>query len=311
MSVELEWKEKYRPNCLDDLIVDDKTLDQLRNYFKKRTFPSSTFAGVQGIGKTTIARLAIKELNAIPLFINASKNNNIDTVRGQITEFTESQVPDGVLKIVLLDEVDGFASEQAWKALRGHIEECADDTRFILTCNYPEKIPSPIVSRCNIMNFTAPNRKIFDRLLYILEQENIKLSKDDKKHIIHIIKTLHPDIRTMISHLERCCVSGEFVYIDPEIALRERDKIISFVLDNLKDHKKCRKYLIENETKFDKDYIALAGQLFDRIYDSSTNVDEILFVSDRICRMHQVTQPEIEFSSMIIELGKLKDEKRS
>jgi len=302
MNIELEWKEKWRPNCLADLAVDDNTMKSLQGFFAKDTFSSCTFAGLQGIGKPTIAKIIIKELKVVPLIINASINNNIDTVRGQINDFTESVAMDGAMKIVLLDEVDGFASEHAWRALRGHIEECSDDTRFILTCNFPERIPAPILSRCPVMNISSPQKKIFERLLYILKMENIKLSKVHKKHIIHIIKKLFPDIRAMVSHIELCCVTGEFIYIDPAEAQKSQDVIISYILENIKDPRKCRKYLIKNETKFEHDYIKLAGRLYDRFFEDF-NADALLFIGDRICRMHQVSQPEIEFSSMIIELG--------
>lgn len=298
--LEYQWEEKWRPTELKDLTVNNDTIDMIQGFINQKKFPNCTLGGHQGIGKTTIAKIVCNELNAVTLFINASIKRGIDTVRNEISEFTESIALDEQMKIVILDEVDGF-SQDAWQSLRGHIEECADDTRFILTCNYPDKILPPVLSRCKPINISSSPKDILKRLLYILEQENIKINDNDKKNVIGIIREHFPDVRSMIGHIEMCSINGKFQFVEFTNS-GDKEMVVKYILDNIKDHKKCRKYWIENETKFNRDYIDLAGLL----YNTLSNGTEMDLVANHLRWINTVLDKDIEFSYMISKLGEMR-----
>ena len=144
------WVEQYRPNDVDGYVFrDDTQREQVKQWIKEGSIPHLLFSGAAGIGKTTLAKLLITglEIDQYDLLeLNASRENNVDTVRERITSFV-STMPFGKFKIVLLDEAD-YLSPNAQAALRGVMETYADTARFVLTCNYPHKIIPAIHSRC-------------------------------------------------------------------------------------------------------------------------------------------------------------------
>ena len=194
--------EKYRPVSVDDFICDEGTKNTILGILKDPSaLPHLLMASsVPGTGKTSLAKLIVKNLNADCLYLNASDERGIDVVRGKIMEFakTVSFNPDSP-KIVHLDEADGLTRD-AQQILRNVMEEYAFNCRFILTCNNYNKIIEPIRSRCKELQFTNPPKDIIaKRLLQICEVENIKL---DKKTINKIIEAYYPDIRSMVKTLD-------------------------------------------------------------------------------------------------------------
>ena len=211
---EFIWVEKYRPQRIDDLILDDKIKSRLKEFLNTQSnllFSSRT----PGLGKTSIANAIIKEGGFESLFLNASLEKGIDVLRGSVASFASTSSFNGKKKIVILDEIDNM-TEQAQSALRGFIEEFSINCCFIATCNYINKIIEPVRNRFEIFDFdkmvfdTQSNvKEIYERLEFILKNEKIEY---DNSNILQIIKENYPSIRGCIMSLQRNCVNGKLQY---------------------------------------------------------------------------------------------------
>lgn len=203
------WVEKYRPSKLDGYVFrDDHQKQQVQSWVKKKSIPHLLFSGNAGIGKTTLAKILFNELEVNPydiLEINASRTNSVEDVRDNITNFVQ-MIPFGDFKVVLLDEAD-YLSINAQAALRGLMEEYHTTARFILTCNYPNKIIPALHSRCqgfhiekvDITEFTA-------RVATILVEENIEFDLDT---LDTFVKATYPDLRKCINMTQMNSVEGK------------------------------------------------------------------------------------------------------
>jgi len=299
-----EWVYKYRPKTLDDLIIKKETRDLFKSYLDKETFLNCTLYGKQGIGKTSVAEIVI---NTIPdctyLFVNASDEGGINTIRDKVTEFTQF-VGYSKTKVVVLDEVNGL-SNKAQDALRTLIHTSIDDTRFILTTNYISKLIDPIQSRCIPINITPPPKDIFKRLLYILKEENIKYTKEDLEvGLKEIVKENYPDIRAMIKNLEICCqIDNMFIYrkYNKKESITE---LIAFIKKNMSGQVKCRKQWLEKQTEFDNDYQILAGEMYNSY---SKNPEKMHIIAQYLRDMPNVLDQEIQFNDMIYTLNQLNE----
>ncbi len=294
------WELKYRPTKLDDLVLAPETRQIFEEYLKKETFMNCTLYGQAGIGKTCLAELIQKAIpDSTRLFINASAENKIEVVRNKIKVFTERRGFGG-LKFVILDEMNRMTTD-AQESLRTLILNCIDDTRFILTTNRLDAVIEPIQSRCKPILIKHPVKEIYDRLIYILEAENIEYSDDDRTYIIEsIIKKQYPDVRAMVKHAEMCSISGKFVPVEYVIENKVKE-ILDFVMKNKRNVFACREKWIKNETEFNKDYTYLANKLFDMV----TTAEEMEIIAEHLYRMSVVLDKEIQFTSMIIGLSKV------
>ncbi len=298
---EQEWVDKYKPQTLEELIIDEENYNIFKAKLDEETFLNCTLYGRQGIGKTSIAKIVINTIpNCTHLFINASAENGVDVIRSKITSFTQF-VGYSKTKIVVLDEVNRM-SKAAQDTLRTLIEDCIDDTRFILTTNYINDLSDPLKSRCIPINITPPAKKIIARLVEILKAEDIEISKDEVK-VIHenIIKPNYPDIRAMVKHLELCCMTGTFELVkyknnDTLVALAETIK------ENMKNMKKCRTIWLEREAEFDKDYQFLAGVLYNTYFETP---EKMHIIAQYLRDMPHVLDQEIQFNDLIHTIGEL------
>ena len=169
------WVEKYRPQTLEEYVGNEMIKSKIADYLKQGSIQNLLFHGVAGTGKTTLAKLIAKNLNCDLLYINASDERGIDTIREKIIPFASSMSFNDV-KIVILDEAD-YITPQAQATLRNTIESCSKTTRFILTCNYLERIISPLQSRCQTFEITPPSKdEVNNKCQEILKQENILYS---------------------------------------------------------------------------------------------------------------------------------------
>ena len=203
------WVEKYRPNTIDGYVFRDAhQKHQIEKWIKDGTIPHLLFSGSAGIGKTTLAKILFNqlEINYLDILeINASRENNVDTVRDKIINFIQ-MIPFGDFKVVLLDEAD-YLSPNAQAALRGVMEEYHHTSRFILTCNYPNRIIPALHSRCqgfhiekvDITEFTA-------RVATILVEENIDFDLDT---LDTFVKATYPDLRKCINTVQMNSMDGK------------------------------------------------------------------------------------------------------
>ena len=193
--------EKYRPQSLKDIVLSSEDREYFESLAQKQEIPHLLFAGIQGSGKTSLAKIIVKEiLDCQYLYINASDENGIDAIRGKISGFAKTKSLDGKLKVILLDEADQISLE-GMKALRNVMEEYASNTRFILTCNYLFKIIAPIQSRCQIINLIPPIEGVVQRVVSILKEENVKITSEQKPLLLEHIRKNLPDIRRIVNDL--------------------------------------------------------------------------------------------------------------
>ena len=218
-----------------------------RNYFSslKGEVPNLLFIGTPGIGKTTIAKVIVQDiLKCQYLYINASDENGIDTIRNKVNNFSQTKSFDGNIKIVILDECDGITID-GQRALRNTMEEYSAYTRFILTANYKHKIIPPIQSRAQCFDLNPVISDVVTRIGYILKCENIDIPNTEKLNLVKVIKENFHDIRKTINVIQKYCITGV-------LAIKEnadRNGITNKIHKFIKENKliEMRKYLIENE----------------------------------------------------------------
>ena len=217
------WVEKYRPQVLEDYVGNEIIKNKIADYLKQGSIQNLLFHGVAGTGKTTLAKLIAKNLNCDLLYLNASDERGIDTIREKIIPFASSMSFNDV-KIVILDEAD-YLPPQAQATLRNTIESCSKTTRFILTCNYLERIISPLQSRCQTFEITPPSKQEVNyKCEDILTKEKILFYDNN---IDDVINTHYPDIRKIINTLQGSVVEGQIKIDDRSLKNSQLgDKII-------------------------------------------------------------------------------------
>ena len=198
------WVEKYRPTTLKEYVGNEVIKNKIEDYLKQGSIQNLLLHGVAGTGKTTLAKLLVKNIDCDYLYINASDERGIDTIREKIQPFALSMGFNDV-KIVILDEAD-YLTPQAQATLRHTIEACSSTTRFILTCNYLERIISPLQSRCQTFEITPPSKgDVWNKCENILHNENVEF---ETTKIKAAIDTHYPDIRKIINTLQGSVVNG-------------------------------------------------------------------------------------------------------
>ena len=225
------WVEKYRPTTLEGYVGNEVIKNKIEDYLKQGSIQNLLLHGVAGTGKTTLAKLLVKNIDCDYLYINASDERGIDTIREKIQPFALSMGFNDV-KIVILDEAD-YLTPQAQATLRHTIEACSATTRFILTCNYLERIISPLQSRCQTFEITPPSKgDVLDTLKNILANEGIEASESIS---MKVIDTHYPDIRKIINTIQGSIVDG-YVKIDDNSLKNSQlgDKIVDALEKKLK-----------------------------------------------------------------------------
>jgi replication factor C small subunit len=196
--------EHYRPKTIDNYVGNEQIKNTIQQYLNQNDIQNLCFYGPPGTGKTTLAKIIVKNLDCDYLYINASDERGIDTIREKVTGFA-STASFKSLKVVILDEAD-FLTINAQASLRNVIETFSRTTRFILTCNYIERIIDPIQSRCQVLKVIPPSKKeIAHHLVGILDQENVSYELED---IGNIVTQFYPDLRKMLNTIQLSIVDS-------------------------------------------------------------------------------------------------------
>ena len=299
------WCEKYRPQKLDDLILDEQSLGVVNQF--KDEIPNLLFTGNPGTGKTTLARIIVNDiLGCNYLYINASDESGIDTIRHNITNFAQTKSFDGGIKVVILDEADGLTS-QAQGALRNTMETYAKYCRFILTANYKHKIIPALQSRCQSLDLKPVIDQAVKRCYSILQQEQVTVSDEQKKQFVMLVKRYFPDLRKTINELQKSVIGGELHINNTQSDEALLKTIFEKVASN--NTLELRKHLIENEDRFQGDYDTLMANFLDYLYDQPLNgmkkKEMIAVIADHLYKSTFVVDKEINCFACWINLEKV------
>lgn len=207
MSKHTLWVEKYRPDTLEGYLGNDEFVSSLNEWINKNDFPNLLLYGPAGTGKTTAAKLVVKNINCDYIYLNCSDENGIDIIRDKVKQFA-SGATFKPLKVVILDEAD-FLTINAQAALRNVIESFSLNTRFIFTCNFVERIIDPLQSRLTSYHLVTPEPKtIAKRLKEVLDIEQVEYNIKD---VVDIVKKTYPDIRRALNLIQGSSLGGKLV----------------------------------------------------------------------------------------------------
>jgi len=294
------WVEKYRPSSLDTYIGNEHLKSKVNVYLDSGDLPHLLLFGKAGTGKTTLAKLLVKNIECDYLYINASDENNVDTVRTKVKNFA-STIGFKDMKIIILDECD-YITPNAQAALRNLMETFSKHCRFILTCNYVERIIDPIQSRCQSFQIVPPSKsEVAKHLHNILIEENVIDTMDDIKVLVD---SGYPDIRRVINSAQRNVVNGK-LKLDTSSIIQNDYKLKLLKILETQDKKTAfkdiRQLLLDNKIT---DFADLFRLLYDEVdgYGKGHVAECILIIARYELSDSQVVDKEINAMAMIIEL---------
>jgi len=259
--------EKYRPRAIEDVILTPKLKKTFKDMVSSGELPNMLFTGSAGTGKTTVAKALCNELNLDYIVVNGSEEGNIDTLRGKIKRFASSVSLQGDFKVVILDEADYLNPQSTQPALRGFIEEFSDNCRFILTCNFKNRIIEPLHSRCGVYEFNTSKKdmailceQFLKRTMDILSKENI-VATDQVKPVADLIMKHAPDWRRVLNEIQRASVGG---ILDITVNSESSNYELLFKTLKEKDFKKMRTWVVNN---IDVDASSIFRSIYDNMYE--------------------------------------------
>ena len=293
------WVEKYRPDTLTGYIGSEAIVSKVESYIASGDIPHLLLYGKAGTGKTTLGKIIVKNIECDHMYINASDENNVDTVRTKIRDFASS-MGFSPLKVVILDEAD-YLTPNAQAALRNLMETFSKTTRFILTCNYVEKIIDPIQSRCQVFGITPPSQKdVAMRLKYICDSELVGNGPGYAPALVQIVQSTYPDIRRSINALQSQVVDGRVV-ID-EASMLQADWM-NDLLKSLQANKSLtamRQIIVDSKST---DFTDLYRFLYDNIDEYTTKTAEaIMYIAEAQYKDVMVVDKEINIMALIVKL---------
>lgn len=296
------WAEKYRPTKLSGYVGNDSLKAKVEQYIKENDIPHLLLYGGAGTGKTTLAKLITKSIKCDTLYINASDENGIDTIRVKIKNFASTVGFNG-LKVIILDEADYF-TPAGQAGLRNTMETFSMNTRFILTCNYHERIIDPIRSRCQSFQIHPPTKKdVAANLLHILKTENVKF---DKETVVMLVNTHYPDIRAIINTAQRGVIDGELKLGKDDVL---QGDVKSKLIDMLKNTNRKQAFTDIRQLVADsniKQFSELYSEMYEKVdqYSPGAQGDIILALAEGQYQESTSPDKEICFMATIVRILK-------
>ena len=305
MSTDFLWVEQYRPKTIDDCILPSSLKTLFSSFIKKGELSNLLLSGTPGIGKTTVAKALCEQMNCDWIMINGSEEGGIDVLRNKIKNFASTVSLSGGKKVVILDEADYLNPQSTQPALRGFVEEFHKNCRFILTCNFKNRIIEPLHSRFSNIEFKVNPKdkpklasRLFERAVYILKEQNV--SYEDKV-LVELITKHFPDFRKLINELQRYSVSGS---IDAGILVNVSDENLKTLVTHLKGKafSDMRKWVVNN---LDNDPVKIFRKIYDTLYtnlEPSTIPHAVLIIADYQYKSAFVADQEINLVACLTEL---------
>jgi replication factor C small subunit len=295
------WVEKYRPQTLADYVGNETIKETIQQYLDNNDIPHLLLYGKAGTGKTTLAKLIVNTIKCDHMIINASDENNVDTVRNKVKNFASS-VGFAGFKVVILDEFD-YMTPNAQAILRNLMETFSKHCRFILTCNYVEKIIEPIQSRCQTFQITPPTKKdVAIQMSKILKVESVEF---DPKDLVPIIDSSYPDIRKIINTCQLNSLKGR-LQVDVQNLLENDYKMKVLDILKSKDDKR-NKYMNVRQAILDSkttDFTDLFTLLYDKVdeYAGENTANVILVLGDGVAKSAVAIDKEIIAAATLIQI---------
>jgi len=305
MNTDFLWVEEYRPQTIDDCILPQSLKTLFQSFIKKGELSNLLLSGTPGVGKTTVAKALCEELDCDWIMINGSEEGGIDVLRNKIKNFASTVSLSGGKKVVILDEADYLNPQSTQPALRGFVEEFHKNCRFILTCNFKNRIIEPLHSRFSNIEFRISPRdkgklatKLFERVTYILKEQNIEY---EEAVVAELIKKHFPDFRKLINELQRYSVSGA---IDAGILVNVSDENLKTLVSHLKSKEfgNMRKWVVNN---LDNDPVKIFRKIYDSMYTTlqpETIPHAVLIIADYQYKSAFVADQEINLVACLTEL---------
>ena len=302
---EFLWVEKYRPHTIKDCILPQNIKSTFEDIVNGGELHNMLLTGTAGLGKTTVAKALCNELNVDYLLINGSEESGIDTLRNKIKQFASSISLQGGYKVVILDEADYLNAQSTQPALRGFIEEFSANCRFILTCNFKNRIIDPLHSRCTTIEFNISKAqsaklcvKFLERCKYILSQEGIQF---EEQVLAELIMKHMPDWRKVINELQRYSTSG---VIDSGILVSLSEISLNDLMLHLKDKnfKAMRQWVANN---IDSEPAAIYRKIYDNMNDyiePSSVPQAVLILADYQYKNSFVADHELNTVACLTEI---------
>lgn len=298
------WVEKYRPHTIKDCILPEEVKTTFQQFVAKKEIPNLLLTGGAGTGKTSLARALCEELDCDYIIINGSdEGRQIDTLRTKIRSFASAVSFKGKTKVVILDEADYLNRESVQPALRAFIETFSSNCRFIFTCNYINRIITPLHSRTTVVDFKiAPSdrpklaAKFLQRMGYILDNEGIEYSE---KVLAELLMKYFPDYRRVLNELQRYSVAGK---IDEGVLSNFQEIDTKQLIEALrdKDWKKMRQWVSNN---VDTDPQGIFRQIYDILLPEIKSIPQlVLLIADYQYKAAFVADQEINLTACLTEI---------
>ena len=295
------WTEKYRPSKLADYVGNEHLKAKVEGYLETGEIPHLLLYGKAGTGKTTLAKLIVKSIDCDYMIINASDENNVETVRNKVKNFASS-MGFKPFKIIIMDEFD-YMTPNAQAILRNLMETFSGHCRFILTCNYVEKVIEPIQSRCQTFQIVPPTKKdVAVQMSKILKAEEVEF---EVKDLVPIIDAAYPDIRKVINTCQLNSIKGK-LKVDVQNLLENdyKAKIVDILKssdDKRNKYMKVRQALIDSKVT---DFTDLYTMLYDKVdeYGGENTANVILLLGDGVSKSAVAIDKEIIAAATLIQI---------
>ena len=297
--------EKYRPRKVSDCVLPESLSDTFQDIVKSGDIPNMILSGGAGCGKTTVARALCDELGRDIMFINASEDGGIDTLRTRIRQFASAVSLSGGAKVVILDEADYLNPQSTQPALRGFIEEFSSNCRFILTCNFKHRIIEPLHSRCTTIDFKIPAKEkpkmakqFLTRTKDILDKESVQY---DERVLAELIIRYFPDFRRVLNEIQRYSVSGSIdagILVTADIGAETLIKALK-----AKNFPDIRRWVVDNS---DRDTAHIFRKIYETLLDSlqpAAIPQAVLVLSDYQHKAAFAADQEINLAACCIMLA--------